>query len=104
MEALYKKWHNDGLEIVGINLDPKPEQGQKACEALGLTYPEVWIPGDARTGELWAKASGIASVPRVLLIDRDGVLRADCGSDQVEKEIKRLLGVMDCRKPKEEKP
>ncbi len=89
-EALYKKWHNDGLEIIGINLDEKVEIGQKVCDSLGLTYRQVWVPSEEKTRELWEKASGITSVPRVLLIDREGILRVD-GHDMLEEQIAKLL-------------
>jgi|SRR5713226_639879 hypothetical protein len=90
LEALYKKWHKDGLEIIGINLDGKLETGQKVCQSLGLTYPQVWISSETKTRELWEKAGGITSVPRLLLIDQEGILRAD-GHDKLEEEIAKLL-------------
>jgi hypothetical protein len=90
LEALYKKWHKDGLEIIGINLDDKAETGQKICASLGLTYPQVWIPSDTKTRKLWQQASGISAVPRLLLIDRDGMLRGD-GRDELEEQIAKLL-------------
>jgi hypothetical protein len=90
-EALYKKWHKDGLEIIGINFDEKGETGQKLCKSIGQTYPQVWVPSDQTTRVLWGKASDIGSLPRVLLIDRAGILRADCHADQLEQEIAKLI-------------
>jgi hypothetical protein len=89
-EALYKKWHKDGLEVIGINLDDKAETGQKICTSLGLTYPQVWIPSEPKTRELWQQASGISAVPRLLLIGRDGILRAD-GHDKLEEQLAKLM-------------
>jgi hypothetical protein len=89
-EALYKMWHKHGLEIIGINLDEKAETGQKVRDSLRLTYPQVWVPSEEKTRELWEKASGITAVPRLLLIDREGVLRAD-GPDKLEEQIAKLL-------------
>jgi hypothetical protein len=91
LEALYKKGHKDGLEIIGINLDEKVETGQKVWQSLSLTYPQVWIPSDAKTRELWEQATGITGVPRLLLIDREGILRGD-GHDKLEEQIAKLLG------------
>lgn len=91
MEALYKKWHKEGLEIVGINFDPKAETGKKRCETLGLTFPQVWVPADDKTRTLWQEASGIGSVPHLLLIDRDGILRADGHVEDLEITIAALL-------------
>jgi hypothetical protein len=90
LEVLHKNWHKFGLEIIGINLDGKLETGQKVCQSLGPTYPQVWVPSEAKTRELWEKASGITAVPRLLLIDREGVLRAD-GHDKLEEQIAKLL-------------
>jgi hypothetical protein len=90
LEALYQTWHKGGLEIVGINFDQKVETGHKVCKSLGLTYPQVWVPSDAKTRELWDQASGIAGLPRVLLIDREGILRAD-GHDKLEEQIAKLM-------------
>ena len=87
---MYQKWHKDGLEVIGINLDPKVETGQEVCRSLGLTYPQVWIPGDKKTRELWQAASGIRGVPRVLLIDRDGILLAD-NPQQLEEQVNRIM-------------
>jgi hypothetical protein len=89
LEALYKKWHKDGLEIVGINFDSKAETGQKKCKAVGITYPQVWVPSDEKTRELWEQASGITALPRVLLIDREGVLRVD--GHELKEEVARLM-------------
>jgi hypothetical protein len=87
---MYQKWHKDGLEVIGINLDPKVETGREVCKSLGLTYPQAWIPSDKKTRELWQTASGIAGVPRVLLIDRDGDLWADNPKD-LEHEVAKLM-------------
>jgi alkyl hydroperoxide reductase subunit AhpC len=89
LEALYKKWHQDGLEIVGINFDQKADTGREVCKSLGLSYPQVWVPGDEKTRDLWAKATGIG-VPRTFLIDREGILRAD-NTEKLEEEIGKLL-------------
>lgn len=103
LEALYKKWHKDGLEIVGINFDPKAETGPKRCKSLGITYPQVWVPSDEKTRQLWQEAAGIGSVPHLLLIDRDGMLRADGNVDNLEKTLAELLK-KDDDTPNQQKP
>jgi hypothetical protein len=87
---MYQKWHKDGLEVIGINLDPKVETGQEVCKTLGLTYPQAWIPSDKKTRELWQTASGIEGDPRVLLIDRDGTIVDDNPND-MEQQVARLM-------------
>jgi hypothetical protein len=92
LEALYKKWHKDGLEIVGISFDQKGETAQKRTKSLGITYPQVWVPDDENTRRLWKEASGIDSVPRLFLIDSDGVLRAEePGHENFEATVAKML-------------
>jgi alkyl hydroperoxide reductase subunit AhpC len=92
LEALYKKWHNKGLEIVGINFDDKAQTGQKRAKSLGITYPQVWVPNDQKTRVLWNEASGTGSVGSMFLIDRDGLLRAaGQGHENLEKRVAEML-------------
>jgi RNA polymerase sigma factor (sigma-70 family) len=90
LKELYKKWHPKGLEIVGISLDHQVEIVQKLCKAQALTWPQVLVPHEESVRTLWEEASGISGIPRVLLIDQQGVLRADSG-DKLEERITKLL-------------
>ncbi|HET6574884.1 MAG TPA: sigma-70 family RNA polymerase sigma factor, partial [Fimbriiglobus sp.] len=85
----YRKWHADGLEVLGVNLDRDPESGKKAAERLDLGWPQVYVPDDV-TRDLWLTAVGTESIPLVLLIDRKGVLRAVDPPD-LKQELQKLL-------------
>jgi RNA polymerase sigma factor (sigma-70 family) len=91
LKALFEKHQKDGFEIIGVNLDQDPEKAENAIQAQGLTWPQVHVPSDEKTREVWYGAAELRSVPRLLLIDREGRLRADCGPDQLEAEISKLL-------------
>lgn len=91
LKSLYHKRHKDGLEIIGISLDDDPDTIRKVSKKLELTWPQV----QARRGtewqrQLWVEASGIVSIPRVLLIDRAGVLRVD-SSSKLADEVAKML-------------
>jgi RNA polymerase sigma factor (sigma-70 family) len=92
LQQLYAKHKNDGLEVIGVCLDENADKANQAIKRLGLTWPEVLVPAGEKARELWHKASGIHSLPRLLLLDRGGILRADCGPHQLEGEITKLLG------------
>ena len=50
--------------------------------------------GAAFTRELWRRATRIGAIPRLLIIDQQGILRADLGSPprgHLERELKRLF-------------
>jgi RNA polymerase sigma factor (sigma-70 family) len=101
LQELYAKHHAAGLEVVGVCWDQDGDKGRKAAGRLGLAWPQVYVPAKEKARALWTEASGIESLPRLLLIDRDGVLRADCGPGELKDQIARLLA----RTPaKESKP
>jgi hypothetical protein len=93
LEALYKKWQNAGLVVIGINFDEKAGVAQKRCKSLGITFSQIWVPNDEKTRELWSEASGVGALPRVFLIDHAGVLRSDSvhDFDKIEKMVGELL-------------
>jgi RNA polymerase sigma factor (sigma-70 family) len=91
LKQLSDKRHKDGFEIIGVSLDKDAETVGKVCAKKGLTWPQVFVPNDDKTRALWYEAAGLTSLPRLLVIDRQGILRADCRPDQLEEEITKWL-------------
>ena len=91
LKELYEKWHQAGLEIVGVNFDKDAEKAREAAGANELPWPTVHVPADEKVRDLWFEASGIRTLPRLLLIDREGVLHADCQPYQLEQAIEKLM-------------
>jgi RNA polymerase sigma factor (sigma-70 family) len=91
LKALYAKYHAAGFEVIGVNLDEDARKARKTCESRGLSWPQVFVPADEKTRELWYESAGLAGVPRLLLIDRQGILQADCRPDQLEEEVTRQM-------------
>jgi RNA polymerase sigma factor (sigma-70 family) len=72
----------DGLEIVTVSF----EQDQASA------WPVVVVPTEERKKELWEEVMGFNGLPRLLLLDRSGVLRADyCEPFELEDQIDKLL-------------
>lgn len=90
IKELYQKRHKDGLEVIGVSLDDDIEKMKKACKRLSLDWPQVMVPSGNHQRDLWQKASGISSIPRLLVIDRDGILRVD-NPKNLDQEVDRLL-------------
>lgn len=90
LKKLYEKSHPDGLEILGVNFDQDVAKFRKTCEKQGLTWPQIIVPSDDSTSKLWEDVTGIGGIPRLFLIDREGVLRADNPAN-LQEEIARLL-------------
>jgi uncharacterized protein (TIGR03067 family) len=90
LKELYAKAHKDGLEIIGVSFDRDAAKFQKTCAKLALPWPQVIVPSDQKTQQLWGEITGIVSIPRLFLIDRNGVLRADSPS-KLQEEVAKLL-------------
>jgi hypothetical protein len=91
LKECYERQRKDGLQIVGVSFDQDLDTARKACKENGITWPQVFVPGQEEKLKLWEQASQVDSLPRLLLIDREGVLRADCSPGQLEGEVSKLL-------------
>ena len=87
---LYGKYHDKGLEILGISLDNNSEAWRAAIGQDGITWRQVidskgWDAASAAT-------YGVNSIPASFLVDRDGIIRAvNLVGWQLESKIKTLL-------------
>jgi thiol-disulfide isomerase/thioredoxin len=91
LKELFEKHHKDGLEIIGVCFDQDAAKARKALQRLGLTWPQVMVPTDEKTRDLWQEAGDIGALPRLRLIDRDGILRWEGGPHGLEEQVARLL-------------
>jgi thiol-disulfide isomerase/thioredoxin len=90
LKGIYERWHGTGLEVIGINLDEDAEKAKKACTRLALPWPQVMVPAEDKKRELWQEASGIGPIPRVLLVDGQGMLREDT-PERLGEAVEALL-------------
>jgi thiol-disulfide isomerase/thioredoxin len=92
LKKVYEKWHEKGMEVVGVSLDEDPNAAGVAAKKHELPWPLVVLPAGEEARELWTQASGINVIPRLLVIDRTGVLRADVSSAKdLEMTVAGLL-------------
>lgn len=81
MRKLRDKYAAHAVEIVGINLehyDSEAEQhAQKAIEQHELDWRHIAGSHSADSARLWHNVTGIDSIPRIFIVDREGILRAD---------------------------
>lgn len=78
LKEVYAKLHSRGLEVIGINFDDDLAKAEAAIEELGIPWVEVHASSSAAGhDELWEQMAGITTLPRLFLIDRDGVLVDD---------------------------
>jgi hypothetical protein len=89
--TFYERRRGDGFEVIGLIFDSGRGPAEPVVKTLARPRPQVSVPDDARARRLWADGPGFPSYPRVLLIDRDGFLRWDGGTEDLEKRITSLL-------------
>jgi len=93
MKELHAKWHPQDLEIVSVNLDLDERTMANAVKSLSMPWPQVMAPNEPSARELWYQATGISTIPRCLIIDRQGIVRADCRPEELEQELTHLIGL-----------
>ena len=91
LRRLYEEYHEDGLEIVGINFDDTEDDCKKAIEKFDIPWKQIMALSDDKQRTLWMKSMGLGSLPRILIIGRDGNLSADCEADELEKNLTLIL-------------
>jgi len=90
--ANYKKYHNKGLEILGVTLD-KPREKEKWIEAInkdGLLWPQV---GNLTIANLdVAKLYNIMAIPQNFLLNRDGkIIASNLRGDELGKKLAEIF-------------
>lgn len=71
--SLYKKFHDQGFEIVGISLDHKINELENYVESHKMKWPNYF------DGKKWdndiAKRFNVRSIPTIILLDQNGIVR-----------------------------
>ena len=72
MIELYKKYHEQGLGIIGISLDEKHDDWVKAIGEFGLTWPQI---SDLKGwNSQAAEQFNVKSIPFMIVLDQQGVI------------------------------
>ena len=92
LNELHQQYHNEGLQIIGINLDEVPEDAEKFL----IKYPaEFTLASDL--SKQCAEDLGVAAMPSSYLIDRKGVIRhihlgfRSSETQELREKVKQLL-------------
>jgi thiol-disulfide isomerase/thioredoxin len=93
LKELYTKHHASGFEIVGINFDQDQQTCISASKELDIPWQQVMAPTEEMRRDIWMRAMGIQSLPRLLLIDREGILRIDCKPDELDSRVTELMSL-----------
>lgn len=94
MKSLYEAYHDEGLEIIGINLDLSREQALDFVQHFELPWPQYW-DGKGYDSEL-AVLFRVKAIPMLYLIDQQGIIRGKwlgLAEEEVKSTIEELLGL-----------
>lgn len=93
--AAYKKYHDQGFEVVGVSLDDKRERLEAFLKENDLPWPQVFFDEPSKTG--WqnplAREHGIDGIPATFLLDREGrVYRKNLRGGELALALGPLFG------------
>lgn len=70
LNDLYERYREVGFQVLSINMDRKREEGSEMATNLGMRHPVLFD-----RGQKVSKEYEIDSLPVILLVDREGVVR-----------------------------
>ena len=97
MKELYAKYHDKGVEFIGVSLDfPKAEGGLEKLKAFvaknGISWPQYY-QGNGWESD-FSRNLGIEAIPTVFLVDQKGKLFSRDASGKLETLIHALIDQM----------
>lgn len=93
MQEQYKKYHDKGFEIIGYSIDDNVEALKNFEKERQLPWKVLSMTTSIQKGMTnLAEYYGIASVPTMILVGRDGkVIRTDARGEILNKELEQLF-------------
>lgn len=89
VKAAYEKLHPRGFEIVGISLDREKAALEEVVKDQQIPWPQHF--DDKNESNRLAEEFGIASVPTMWLVDKQGNLRDLSARENLAEKVERLL-------------
>jgi thiol-disulfide isomerase/thioredoxin len=88
LKKIREQYKDQGMVVIGLSFDRTKEAAEKTIDGQGLAWAHIYA-SDAAKGDsaLWREATGISSIPRLFLIDREGILRGDLRPHELKEAI-----------------
>jgi len=88
--ATYKKYHDQGFEIIGVSLDQDQAKLTGFTKSMNMTWPQ-FFDGQGWQNKLAVKY-GIASIPATFLLNGEGkIIGKDLRGDALEAAVAKTL-------------
>ncbi len=85
-ERMWQKYRDDGIHIVGVNIQDSAAGGREFVEELGITYPVVYDAESSLAREL-----DVVGLPQTFFIDRNYEFAAESRGRVLEGEGDRVV-------------
>lgn len=95
VKAAFEKYREDGLEVVGVNLDDDHDQLVKHLERDPEPWPQIFFNEEGKRGfnNPIAKRFNIQAIPYLLVVGREGKIAAvDVRGRGIESAVASALG------------
>ena len=77
LDAFYKRYHDEGLEMIGISADSRHDRSDVASIAQTISYPVAMLNDAANNG-----FGDPDELPETWVIDRSGIVRSEFNPDK----------------------
>lgn len=98
LKEVYRKYHDQGLEVIGISLDADEQALRNFIRREGLEWPQVWDNANQPTraqnpfGGSNTRRYDLTGIPATYLLDRDGrIARVRISSSMLEDAVAGVL-------------
>ena len=87
----YDRYHQKGLEIVGVSFDQKKDAWVNAVQQMGMPWPQM---SDLKGWKCAASATyGVSSIPSNVLIDPQGkIVAMDLQGKALQNKLREIFG------------
>jgi thiol-disulfide isomerase/thioredoxin len=95
MKSIYRKFHDQGLEIVGVSLDSERHKLNNYVREENISWPQIYYdnPSEQEWNNPLARKFRVRAIPHTLLVDRDGKLvEDDLRGSELESAVGEQFG------------
>ncbi len=91
LEALHNEHAAEGLQVIQVMLDEQAEDVEAFVAEHRLTFPVLHGDPNSESVQRMAEAFELGAIPRTLLIDSKGVVKADMEGAHSREDLERAL-------------
>jgi len=93
LQDLYAKYHNQGLEVVGVSFDKTAVPVKAFVEKQKIQWPEIVDENFAGPVPALGEKFDVNLIPRYFIIDQNGILITENARGKLDTLIPQLLGI-----------